>query len=1140
MEYKKRVRAILGNKNLSLASKIGKIKQNIASGQYVEGLKMHPLLNKEIHKNPFFKNIGDVHIKNPYSFTGDFKKEFKWTTLNLLPHLEKINDFIILKEVFEEQIILDECKKAEETLIEIESNFGISLWSIEAYLSLIEKINGSEANWSLLSDYLKKINNPIYEFLINLSSKRVEKKLSYEGYFTQLENDLDRLNISETIKDFFLFKNLNFPVYDYTYKDLSSVVYISNAFSVIDQYLTLIDIIQYKICQGSESNKMFCRFLLNTLKTVKSDKRLSNIINIVDDKNSAVINVDNQTIHDCLNSYYLGDFEKSLKLSKDIIIERPLEFEAYEVYCKSLVSLKRSFIPVKLSQTSDKILKDVFDLFSFNDTDETCYKNLLKTSLQFFNGNIGKQIFGLLSEIENGNISHYLRGALSSTYCSQKNLYFIDIQEKIEYKFQNMLSFNFFKTYAFKMGLEVDFDSSATKSKEQELSSLALNSYHKKEYNEAIKLLKESDILDETPYYLERKLTLLFDSYLNTDFLKEALLLFVNTMFNSSLIIRKLNVFKLFDKINNKINKEDFTALIDTPILYSLMVKEYDLYEVYDEFICANDIFSVEEIKIDDFIKKFGLKKVVFFLNKTTTIDTLKYCTDYKSINDVEEHRVMILKILIDIDAQNKLEYDSEINDIYRINSIRKVLKEVDEGRLFIDVNNLKEAQTKKFKDEFNRFKKIQLTSSVKNLIGFNPSNNRNWENALVENSKNNDQYNSADYLAFKNIYIESRENFLFSKEYGLDSCLSTRIRHGALKNHIRSVFENLDLVTSKYNNNYRDNNTWKNQIPDPNIEADIQSELKEFSKKIDDFTIFIVEKLIQIQTEKDKDKNDGLFQYLTTDDLLLKFYNQQNHRFDSVETTIDIILSDLVNYTLLRVQNTVVESFKNDISKEFQKIISDTLTKFKLLEIPKTCDLLPNLIKSSTEIQNELHYLSEWFSLNTTSSSSLLDIETILNASLNLTNRINPLFNLSPEFIINKEFVGYSNLIFVFNIMFNNVIQHSKLETNKIKLKVELDVDKSEKYVEVKFTNNLSKNFEYEENKLKLEAIKNNWNNHKDIERSNKEGESGYDKIKRILLYEALAKTDKFECKITKTNISITLFFPYQKPISNEGSINN
>jgi hypothetical protein len=234
-------------------------------------------------------------------------------------------------------------------------------------------------------------------------------------------------------------------------------------------------------------------------------------------------------------------------------------------------------------------------------------------------------------------------------------------------------------------------------------------------------------------------------------------------------------------------------------------------------------------------------------------------------------------------------------------------------------------------------------------------------------------------------------------------------------------------------------------------------------------------------------------------------------------------------------VQNTVVESFKNDISKVFQKIISDTLTKFKLLEIPKTCDLLPNLIKSSTEIQNELHYLSEWFSLNTTSSSSLLDIETILNASLNLTNRINPLFNLSPEFLINKEFAGYSNLIFVFNIMFNNVIQHSKLETNKIKLKVELGVDKSEKYVEVKFTNNLSKNFNYEENKLKLEVIKNNWNNHKDIERSNKEGESGYDKIKRILLYEALAKTDKFEYKITKANISITLFFPYQKPISYE-----
>ena len=204
---------------------------------------------------------------------------------------------------------------------------------------------------------------------------------------------------------------------------------------------------------------------------------------------------------------------------------------------------------------------------------------------------------------------------------------------------------------------------------------------------------------------------------------------------------------------------------------------------------------------------------------------------------------------------------------------------------------------------------------------------------------------------------------------------------------------------------------------------------------------------------------------------------------------------------------------------------------ELRKLNLPNECELIINLTKSSTEIQKELEYLSEWFYLNTTSSSSLLSIETIINASLGLTNKINPLYNLSPTIDIEKDFAGYSNLIFVFNILFKNVIEHSKLENDKIKIKIESNIE-DEKYVIVRFTNNLNPKHDYSSNKSKLETIKLNWNNHENIERSNKEGESGYDKIKRILIYEALAKTDKFDYKISKNSISITLYFPYKKAI--------
>ncbi|PUU68725.1 hypothetical protein DBB36_17260, partial [Flavobacterium sp. WLB] len=689
------------------------------------------------------------------------------------------------------------------------------------------------------------------------------------------------------------------------------------------------------------------------------------------------------------------------------------------------------------------------------------------------------------------------------------------------------------KVQYFKQGNDAQFSSFISKSPLQETMFNAIRNYQRKEYDKVIETLNGNPNLDELSYYYERKVSLLFYSFLNLKLLKEALILFGSIFFNSIIVTRKLNYSDLYEEIKTTYKKDDFINLIEYPILYSLIVKEYDLYESYDDFMCANNIFSIDELDINTFIAKHSHEKVVYFLNNVATIDTLKYSTEYNSISDVEEDRVKILNMLIPIDSLNKLIYEKEINEIYKINSVRKVLKEVDEGRLYIDVSSLKEIQTKNFNDQFQRFKEIEASSSTQNLIGFNTSNTKNWEKALTEKNESIEEYNSADYLAFKSIYLESRENFLFSKEYGLDSCLSTRIRHGALKNHIRSVFEKLNLITSKINNQYKDNNIWRTQLINyAELNIPVQLILKKFSKEIDDNTTFIVEKLIQIQTEKNSDKAEGLFQYYTNDELLYTFYNERKEYFDSVESTIEMILNNFVNYTLINLQEQIVYAFSSIIPKQFQLIIENTIGELRNLNLPNECELISNLTKSSTEIQNELQYLSEWFYLNTTSSSSLLSIETIINASLNLTNRINPLFNLKPEINVKNIFAGYSNLIFVFNIMFKNVIEHSKLDTNKIKLRIDSSIDKDE-FVLIKFTNNLNSNFDYSANKIKLEAIKENWNNHENIERSNKEGESGYDKIKRILLYEALAKTDKFDYELNKNSISITLYFPYKKPIT-------
>lgn len=1136
MEYIKIVRALLGNKKLTIEQQISGIKQKVSVGEYKDALKFNPLFNRFLHKSPFFKTPEDIYVKEVFQFTGSFRKEYKWLVNILENYLEEINLFVEYKNRFESHFILGEFDKANTTINEVENLFGISLWSIEANLLVEEYCKGSEANWNKLTYYLTHIKNPFYEFIINSGSKRIESKLSYDSFVNQFQNDIDNVNAESMIIDFFVFKNFTLANYEFAYKSLESVLFVSNIYSIIDQYLTLIDVIIYNIAASNENEKLFLPFVNKVKDIITNDQRIVNIYNIINDKSGLKDFETNVKIIACLNYYYSGDFEKSLKLSIEGIKNTPLEFKYYEIYCKSLINLNLDFQAFSQSTFINNLLEDTFCLLSFRRDKDENVRRLLKTAILLMNFNIGKQIYGLLSEIEGEFGRHFISGVISTTFNSPQNLYLAESHNSINTNFNSLFDHHCFKVYNYKLGNDIQFDGDISLSKSQNYIYRAIEQFKKKNYKEVIELLNGAEELDKLPYYFERKISLLYNSYLNMEQIRNALLLFGNVFLDDRIITRKIDYQDLFKKIKGTSDRDQINFLIELPLLYSLIVKEYDLYEIYDEFLCSHEIFNIRDIELEKFIRLFSLKKVIYFLQNVAVVDTLKYSTDYGSISDVEEDRIFILSTLIDIDSSNKLIYEKEINEIYRVNSVRKVLKEVDEGRLYIDVNSLKEIQVKKFTDDFKRFKEIEFSASSQSLIGFNPSNTKNWEIAISEKNDSLDKFNSADYLAFKSIYLESRDNLLFSKEYGLDSCLSTRIRHGALRNHIRSVFEKLDLVTSKSNDRYLDNEIWQKQLLYHfEIDQQVQNILKILSREIDDYTTFIVNNLIQIQTEKTIGKEHGLFKYFTNDMTLHKYYLQNKDNFETTERIIEMLLTSLVNHTVIDLQNEINEAFTNVIPNKFQSFIDSAIIKLRELNIPSDCQLIPNLIKSSTEIQKELEIISDWFYLNTTCSSTLLGIDTVIDASIELTNKINPQYKISPTLNLECDPFGvYSSLVFVFNMLFNNIIQHSKLPPERADIHINIE-SIGEQYFRIEIRNKINNEYNYSNDIGKLEKIKENWNNHTNIERSNKEGESGFDKIKRILLYEALSKTDKFDFSLENDFISIQLFFPYLKFNQNE-----
>lgn len=1138
------IRQLLNNPRIGTDQKLSFIKQNAGGGEYAAIFDRYQVLKSGLLKGSSFTRAEEIKQRNAFDFTNDFKKELSWISYNILKHASTINSFLKEKHHFEELFLLEKYDDAYALLEKIKSDFGENLWTIEMTLLIKEYKYGTKENWSVLSDYLPKLNSPFYQFLINFFSKKIEKEMSFENCFKQFGNDLEDVLAEDEVTDYLVFKSIFFA--DYPYSSLEGVIYVGNVFSTIDQYLLTIDVLVKEVSQNFSHDKQTLNFIKQLFDNGVQDSRIIQLANFLDKEGKFIWIDSTADILELIENYTKGKYKESLDDSIKLIQGFPSCFEIYNIYIKSLMHLKLT--PKKVGNSFiDEILDNMWKA-SLCDLNSDIYRDqLLKKSLVLISFDFGKQLYAYASELK--GLKTQNNDLIIGCLCSQTNnprILSLKIGDRFEYLSKNFFSNELLvsshvNTYL--AGHDCSLDGFNI-SDQNKLVYSARHFFSRKEYISAIQAASGLQIENIPPFYREQVLLILYNSYVESDQLREALQLGGNILIDD-FYVNRIHFGDLYTKIQAK-GFENFSDLIDLPIVMGDTVQGYDLYIVYDEFMAYVQEDFPSRLDITELKLKYSQPRLVFFLKEICTVPTLQNSLVFESIEMVEQERCEICEILKVLDNANIKLYEKEISDILKSASVRKAIKEVDEGRLFVNIESLKSLHSKGLKESFNRFKEIERVTKDINLIAFNSSKDRNWQaynptDAESTTSPNEEfnKYNNPAFIAFKSIYQETREKFLFSKEYGLDSCLSTRVRHGALKNHIRSVFEKLSLVTSKTGEVYLDNKKWHEQLSgDEELNSQVQSALRNFSKEIDDFTTYIVDSLIQIQTEKQVTKRDGLFNYGTSDRTLWEFMNEHRNRFTTEADIVDILYTDLTNYTTRVIGASIISKITGEVNNKFQGFIEKLQVEIRALNIPGNSDLPTNISKSSTDIQNELEYIAEWFIFRTSESSSLLDIETIIDASKELTNKINPNNQLNPEIKIDCEpFVGYTHLIFVFNILMTNIIKHSGLSPDKLTTKIH--VSNIGEYIKITFSNNFSTKMNKPESERRLQNIKENWNNHEKIERSNIEGESGFDKIKRILLYEALAKSDKFEFEIIEDIISISLFLPFKEYTINEDTDN-
>lgn len=586
--------------------------------------------------------------------------------------------------------------------------------------------------------------------------------------------------------------------------------------------------------------------------------------------------------------------------------------------------------------------------------------------------------------------------------------------------------------------------------------------------------------------------------------------------------------------------KETFDIVIQDDFInpiYKLIIVYYKIYAFDPEeneerdlisnarILLESIIINYEDNRIDEFCSEFSyLDSNIrnFFLSHVWQIEFMKNTLVYESINEIQEERINICKKLIELDPDSESKYLNELQEKIKTLEINKISNLIHASKVFVDVNSVKRACLDRLDKSYESFKQLRSHSKDEQptifLVRDSNSEFTEEEEAsdLLESFDTSKVINFNGYkfkalkidqkslLKFKDIISDVTNEFLMGAT-GLNSYLSTGIRHGILGNHLRNPIEKEQLLPS-----YLDRNL-SNKIVDTLGNKEVIYELlQNFSDDIDNTIDFITERLIQISISYEfaflydtHDKfsqqsvNLNIFNYIFT-------FDEAEMLISKGKADLSSFIDDLINLLwlktdacLLRMRHVLATTIKQRFRVIFRQLI-DSLIKVGESE---QGDLINSIVSAESNFFKIFQEAQQWFNKNNVYQLPELQLSRCVEISKNIITRT--IFSLKDWEGLKLEFDNdpylsgryVSDLVYMFLDLFNNAYQHSKLEPND--LKIELNIQHNDGKVLIDSKNNLNLELiNLEEIKAKLEGIRESIRNNKSKELAQKDSNSGLHKI--------------------------------------------
>jgi hypothetical protein len=1125
--------SIRGQANTYVGLRQFRLNQNPARIYRLAGqFATHPAYRSIVLPSPFPKRISDIS-KRTLSVMGDFLRELAWAASLLKAFAQQLQSFVDLRNDVEKVVLAGDLDELEVLLNRGEATLGQSAWLVENRLNQFELVGAATNRTRYLQAIRQADPSSVFSYLVSWIAYRTGAAVS--------AGELERLMDEFGKRPHFLYDlvfALNGRYQEIGTEKAAEMLNFSDLFPLIDRYQIFLIVLQCLFASGTadkDAEAYLAAILADLCKHI-NDVQLTRLARAFGADVDVPLDREVLALLDELNN---STPRSEPRLQSDPAV-LPTSIEALEIELRLDLAqgsgTEAGRDEATRSQSPMGIRDDLAAALRFSDDGVDARQRLQKIILTYCNTSWAaslrlilerqshdervleptrlQTVLGLRSTIEHPGLALTLPVG--------------DTRRRVLWRYGK--SFPNSPTVGALVRLcdiaqvnppnGTDLDAAVFLLRRSRVNEALprLEELVSGRYPDSVQL--EASKLLTTAYWLDQRVPEMADL---------AATLYVRSRyFGSILPIREL-VSKLLEWHDQPMSTSPTRGRLSVAIvldIFSRYVSSEHLAEPADAFkdvLRANGVRKASEL--DEVVDKFPVDELVYFLRFVCVPDVLDQSLALETSRAVEDERVAILLLINELtEGVAPAAIKDELREIRTKQVVRETTLRLDQSKIYVNVEGIRRSIDVSMRDDWNRYRMMnngieQTLFDLLEQVRSDKSDKTDPLTIIIANP-------SERFTLLKKMIQVLRDEFTMNKEFGLNSNLSTNIRHGYVEREIRGPLLARKLITNKDTDSgsYIRNNFWIDRIDDEESGQALSDMFGRFSSGIDDQIDRLNRKLLRVRSDT---MPEGMFNYTLSDTAIMAVDNTWSSKetFDEFLDSVFGVFWESTQRNLVQVRGALTTSVLSGLIECMNNFAQEVSANGFDTSLP---DLEHAITLAQTEMRDAIDRVANWFTLSSNNEYQDFDLAIAFQAGMNTVKTYFRNLTIVDDYRSDGEMVvnGWCLPIFVrlFFLILDNAATHGA--RNRTSLRISMVVEVGGGNLLIRATNDLPSDHDKDELSRRVDEINRDYGQARAMELLAEEGGSGYPKIWKLLKTD-LRKDHALHVKVTEDEFCVEILLP-------------